>query len=317
MRRGIIAALVVSLALLGLSAAPAAAEPGASVVNVANLSPTRTAVFIFSPAMGRVVQVQILHPAGGGARPSFYLLDGLLPGEDQSTWTNATDAERFFLGKNVNVVLPVGGMASYYTDWQNVDPRFGNYKWETFLTRELPPIVDGQFGGNGVNGIGGLSMGGNSAYILAARNPNLYRAVAGYSACPDTSMSTPAMLFSIARHGANPGNMWGAIGGPGWGAHDPAQMIGRLRGKALYLSTGTGIPGPHELELKPQLAENIFTGGPVETMVLACVASFDARARGAGIPIRIAYLPVGTHSWGYWQDALHDSWPMVAGAIGA
>ncbi len=41
--------------------------------------------------------------AGGGSRPAYYLLDGLDPGISQSTWTNATDAERFFAGSNVNV----------------------------------------------------------------------------------------------------------------------------------------------------------------------------------------------------------------------
>ncbi len=314
--RRVIALVVLTLALSGI--APAAADPaGAYVVNVVNTSPKRSAVFIYSPAMGRVVQVQILHPAGGGSRPTYYLLDGLLPGEHQSTWTQATDAEPFFANKNVNVVMPIGGVASYYTDWQTADPRFGNYKWETFLTQELPPIIDRQFGGNGVNGIGGLSMGGNSAFILAARNPHLYRAVAGYSACPDTAMAMPAMLFSIALQGGNPVNMWGAVGGPGWADHDPAVLAERLRGKALYISTGTGIPGPHEFELKPQLAENILTGVPIEAMVYACVVSFEHRLGAMRIPAHFAYRPTGTHSWSYWKDTLHDSWPMLAAALGA
>ncbi|MFH5207576.1 alpha/beta hydrolase [Antrihabitans sp. NCIMB 15449] len=316
MRRVLLLVVAMVAGLVGAVATPQVAN-AAEVVNVVGLSPTRTAVFIRSPAMNQVVQVQILHPAGGGSRPSYYLLDGLHPGVNESTWTNATDAERFFLGKNVNVVMPVGGFASYYTDWDRPDPRFGNYKWETFLTRELPPIIDGQFGGNGVNAIGGLSMGGNSAFILAARNPWLYRAVAGFSACPDTAMSMPAIVASIAMRGGDPTNMWGPINGAGWRDHDPALVADRLRGKALYISTGTGLPGPHELELKPQLAENILTGGPVEAMVFACVVGFEQRLRGMGVPAHFAYRPLGTHSWSYWQDDLHDSWPMIGSAIGA
>jgi S-formylglutathione hydrolase FrmB len=319
MQRTVVAVAVLTFAfgvLAPVSLTPAQAS-AAQVVGIDDLSPTKSAVFIDSPSMGKTVQVQVLHPAGGRSRPSYYLLDGLDPGVGQSTWTNATDAEDFFAGKNVNVVLPVGGQASYYTDWQQDDPKFGHYTWETFLTRELPPIIDARFGGNGVNAIGGLSMGGNAAFIIAARNPELYRAIAGYSACPDTGLAQGAVMFSIANRGGNPVNMWGAPGSPAWAEHDPALMADRLRGKAIYLSTGTGIPGPHEAEIKPQLAENIFLGGPVEVGVHTCTIAFEQRLRGLGIPARVDYSPSGTHSWSYWQDTLHASWPTVGPAIGA
>ncbi|WP_107653950.1 alpha/beta hydrolase [Nocardia suismassiliense] len=312
-----VAVLTLALALLGPAAIGPATASAAQIERVDNLSPTRAAVFIDSPAMGRTVQVQVLHPAGGGPRPAYYLLDGLDPGRTQSTWTNATDAERFFAGSNVNVVLPVGGQASYYTDWAADDPQFGRYQWETFLTEELPPLIDGWFNGNGVNAIGGLSMGGNAAFILAARKPWLYRAVAGYSACPDTGLATGGVMFSIANRGGNPLNMWGAPGSPAWAEHDPALLAERLRGKTIYLSSGTGIPGQHELEIKPQLAENIFLGGPVEVGINTCVVAFEQRLRSLGIPARIDYSATGTHSWSYWQDTLHASWPTIAPAIGA
>ncbi|MFD9551320.1 alpha/beta hydrolase [Nocardia salmonicida] len=319
MRRTGVAAAVLAIALgvLGPTVVHPTTASAAQIVGVNELTPYRTAITVTSPAMGRNVDLQVLHPAGGGSRGTYYLLDGLDPGIGQSTWTNATDAEAFFRGKNVNVVLPMGGQASYYTDWIIDDPRFGRYKWETFLTQELPGLIDGHFNGNGLNGIGGLSMGGNAAYILAARHPGLYRAVAGYSACPDIAMAAGAMMFSIVNRGGNPVNMWGAPGSPDWASHDPALMIEGLRGKALYLSTGTGIPGPHEAELKPTLAENIFLGGPIELGVNTCMVAFDQRLRGAGIGARIDYHPVGTHSWSYWQDALHASWPVIAPAIGA
>ncbi|MGX1775463.1 alpha/beta hydrolase [Nocardia brasiliensis] len=319
MRRTSVAVAVLALAL-GL-AAPTWVGSGtaaaAQIERIDRLMPTRSALFIDSPAMGRTIQVQVLHPAGGGPRPTYYLLDGLDPGLTQSTWTNATDAEHFFAGSRVNVVLPVGGQASYYTDWQQDDPRFGHYRWETFLTEELPPLIDAAFNGNGVNAIGGLSMGGNAAFILAARKPWLYRAVAGYSACPDTGLAMGATMFSIANRGGNPVNMWGPPGSPAWAEHDPALLVENLRGKTIYLSSGTGLPGPHELEIKPQLAENIFLGGPVEVGVNTCVVAFEQRLRALGIPARVDYSPTGTHSWSYWQDTLHASWSTIAPAIGA
>ncbi|MCM6772936.1 esterase family protein [Nocardia sp. CDC159] len=313
-------AVVVLAVTLGVGAPLSGPVPGASaarIVRIDDLGPRRSAVLIDSPAMDRAVQVQVLHPPGGGARPTYYLLDGLDPGTGQSTWTNATDAENFFAGKNVNVVLPLGGQASYYTDWQRDDPRFGRYRWETFLTRELPPIIDAAFAGNGVNAIGGLSMGGIAAFVLAARHPGRYRAVAGYSACPDLGLAQGAMLFSIANRGGDPANMWGPPGSPAWAEHDPALLADRLRGKTIYLSTGTGIPGPHEAEIKPQLPENIFFGGPIEAGVDACVTAFEQRLRGMDIPARVDHSPVGTHSWSYWQDTLHGSWSSLAPALGA
>lgn len=319
MRRRVVAAVVLAftVGVLGpIVLAPAEAS-AAQIVRIDQLTPTRSAVFIDSPAMGRIMQVQVLHPAGGGARSSYYLLDGLDPGVGQSTWTNATDAVNFFAGKNLNVVLPVGGQASYYTDWQRDDPHFGRYKWETFLTDELPPLIDNRFNGTGVNGIGGLSMGGNAAFILAARKPWLYRAIAGYSACPDTALGQGAVMFSIANRGGNPLNMWGAPGNPAWAEHDPGLLADQLRGKAIYLSTGTGVPGTHEFEIKPQLPENIVLGGPVEVGVHACVVAFDQRLRGMGIPANVDYSLTGTHSWSYWQDALHASWPTIGPALGA
>ncbi|WP_067841949.1 alpha/beta hydrolase [Nocardia lijiangensis] len=312
-----VAVLAFSMAMIGPVVVEPARAAAAQIVRIDDRSPTRSSMFVDSPAMGRTVQVDVLHPAHGDSRPAYYLLDGLDPGVGQSTWTNATDAEAFFRGKNVNVVLPVGGQASYYTDWQQDDPHFGRYRWETFLTRELPPLIDENFDGNGVNAIGGLSMGGSAAFILAARHPHLYRAIAGYSACPDTGLATGGVMFSIANRGGNPVNMWGAPGSRAWAEHDPSLMADRLRGKTIYLSTGTGVPGPHEAELKPQLVENVFLGGPVEVGINTCVVAFERRLRSLAIPARIDYSPVGTHSWSYWQDMLHASWPALSRAIGA
>ena len=318
MRIGSIAAMALAVVLgIGISLAAPSRASAARVVGISELSPRRAALYIDSPAMGRIMQVQILHPVGSGARGSYYLLDGLDPGNGQSTWTNATDAESFFAGKKVNVVLPLGGEASYYTNWQRDDPHLGHYQWETFLTRELPPIIDRTFAGNGVNAIGGLSMGGIAAFVLAARNPGLYRAIAGYSACPIMAMAQGPITFSIVNRGGDPANMWGPPGSRDWGEHDPASMVDRLRGKTVYLSSGSGLPGPHEDELKPQLAENIFFGVPIEAGVDTCVTDFANLLRASRIPADIDQNPVGTHSWSYWQDALHASWPSLSPVLGA
>jgi S-formylglutathione hydrolase FrmB len=44
--------------------------------------------------------------------------------------------------------------------------------------------------------------------------------------------------------------------------------------------------------------------------------SFTDRLRTAGIPVTVDYYGAGTHSWPYWQRALHQSWPVLASALG-
>lgn len=75
--------------------------------------------------MGRSVTVEVL-PAPDGARPAptLYLLNGVDGGSGiggwsaGSNWFTKTDATEFFADKQVNVVMPVGGGASFYTDWR-------------------------------------------------------------------------------------------------------------------------------------------------------------------------------------------------------
>ena len=62
--------------------------------------------------------------------------------------------------------MPVGGQSSFYTDWYQ--PSQGNgqdytYKWETFLTQELPAYLEANHGvsQNG-NAVVGLSMAGST-----------------------------------------------------------------------------------------------------------------------------------------------------------
>ncbi len=71
--------------------------------------------------------------------------------------------------------MPVGGQSSFYSDWYK--PACGKagcttYKWETFLTSELPAYLSAQ---KQVKSTGsaavGLSMAGSSSLILAAYHP--------------------------------------------------------------------------------------------------------------------------------------------------
>ncbi|MFB8282317.1 hypothetical protein [Nocardia colli] len=54
----------------------------------------------------------------------------------------------------------------------------------------------------------------------------------------------------------------------------------------------------------------------IEQVVHDCTLVFDTDLRLHNIPATIRYNPLGTHSWPYWQDALHDSWPTLRAGLG-
>ncbi|WP_245671713.1 alpha/beta hydrolase [Nocardia amamiensis] len=278
-------------------------------------------VFVHSPAMRRIVQVDVLLPVDVATpHPTLYLLDG--NGSDasagQSTWTMKTDAVRFFADKPVTVVLPVGGGGTFYTNWLRDDPGLGHNQWETFLAQELPPLIDTQFHGNGANAVAGVSMGGQAALALAFRNPALYRSVAAYSGCLFTSnIGQGYVRGAVAERGGNADNMWGKATDPEWPAHDVSLHTNGLRGKPLFVSTSTGVPGPADGNFDPSFSwpTTLAAAIALEQGANDCTVAFDAQLRVQNIPATVKYYPIGTHSWPYWQAPLHDSWPVLARGI--
>ncbi|MEU2557626.1 alpha/beta hydrolase family protein, partial [Streptomyces sp. NPDC013313] len=226
--------------------------------------------------------------------------------------------EAFFADKNVNVVLPVGGTGSFYTNWKNDDPNLGVNKWESFLAEELPALIDSAFSGNGTNVVGGVSMGALGAANLITHHPKLYTGLASYSGCLDNSESSSqdSVRLTVASKAGDATNMWGPASDPDWQKHDPSTNAETLRGKTIYVSSGTGAPGEYDNVFTPSGLQTAIEGGPLEALANTCTQLFEARLGELSIPAVFAYRNDGTHSWPYWQDALHDSWPTVKTALG-
>src|SRR5436190_14928761 len=126
--RRLTAAMAVAALLLGLVGVIGGTPTAGAAVEVLSVP---------SPSMGRDITVQF---QGGGPR-AVYLLDGLRARDDRNGWDIETSAFDWFYQSGLSIVMPVGGMSSFYTDWY--EPAVGNggtwtYKWETFLTQELP-----------------------------------------------------------------------------------------------------------------------------------------------------------------------------------
>ncbi|EUA35640.1 antigen 85-B [Mycobacterium xenopi 3993] len=142
-----------------------------------------------SAAMGRSIKVQF--QSGGPNSPAVYALDGLRAQDDYNGWDINTPAFEWYYQSGLSLVMPVGGQSSFYSDWYN--PACGKagcttYKWETFLTSELPGYLASQ---KSVKPTGsaavGISMAGSAALILAVYHPQQFVYAGSLSALMDPS----------------------------------------------------------------------------------------------------------------------------------
>ncbi|WP_431954679.1 hypothetical protein [Nocardia lijiangensis] len=127
----------------------------------------------------------------------------------------------------------------------------------------------------------------------------------------------------VSTGGGNTANMYGPQGDPMWAANDPYRNAEKLRGVELFLSTGTGIPGrwdtldgPYTLPGVGGLADQLAVGGALEVASNYCTHNMQTGLSELGIPAIFDFQPVGTHSGGYWEDALVASWPVLAKGLG-
>ncbi|GGG23308.1 esterase [Rhodococcoides trifolii] len=316
------AVALVASAVSVLGATPASAD--AHVTSLDHVEGSRWTMTVYSPAMGREIPLDVIRPAGGAPAPTLYLLNGAGGGEDGANWQSQTDVVDFFADKNVNVVTPAQGLGSYYTDWIARDPVVGQPMWATFLTDELPGVVNGALGTNGRNAVAGVSMSATSVLDLAIDRPGLYDGVASLSGCARTA--TPEAQLAIrgvvrVANGGNADNMWGPPNAPAWLDHDPYLRAEELRGTELYISSGSGLPGRFDTPEAPRhagappLLDQILVGGAIEAATRYCTVSMADRLRDLGIPATIDLPGDGTHSWLYWQDQLHKAWPVLAQSV--
>ncbi|MFC4125584.1 alpha/beta hydrolase [Nocardia rhizosphaerae] len=329
-RPTVLAVLAALATAIGSAPLATAAPAAARVVAAVDTGDRLQTVTVFSPAMDKAVELQIIRAADASTpRPTMYLLNGSQGGPNGSGWDAQTDAVSFLRGKDVNVVTPVGGASSYYTDWVRDDAALGRNKWQTFLNEELPPVIEDYLGADGTRAAVGVSMSGTSVLNLAIAKPGFWSGVASYSGCAQTSdpIGQEFVRITVENWGGGQSveNMWGPRNGPLWRANDPLLNAERLRGTEIYLSTGTGIPAaPHDTPADPRVRDGriplpiqIAFGGPIEAAVRHCTLNLADRLRDLSIPATLDDRPVGTHSWGYWEDDLKRSWPFLAGTLGA
>lgn len=272
-----------------------------------------------SQAMGRNIRVEFT--SGGPDTPALYLLDSMEAGEDANGWNINTQAFDWFSGSGVSVVMPVGGKSSFYSDWYA--PAVGNgqtytYKWETFLTQELPTWLAANKDVRPTgNAIVGFSMGGSSALILAAFHPQQFIYAGSISGFLNLSADPGQVGIAMMWNGGfSREAMWGPPGDPAWARNDPTVQAGRLaaNGTRLWIYCGDGNL------VDPALASPdapIAGLGFLEGFAIDSNHAFADAYIAAGGNNAVFSFPGGIHSWGHSGQQLQQMKPDILRTLGA
>ena len=246
------------------------------------------------------VQVQWARRGGGAA---LYLLDGMMARNDWNAWSHTVadgqggNAMPIFGNDNITLVMPVGGESSFYTDWygpSNFNGQQVTYKWETFLTRELPAYLANYGVNPSDNGIVGLSMGGSAALAMAAYHHNQFKFAATFSGAINLSAPGARTFFRLAlldKGGYNIDSMWGPPWSPAWSRNDPFTFAPKLAGISLFIASGDGVPEAGDFQMNPL---DLVDGVALEMLANVAAKSMEIRLESSGDPRHIR-LQLGGH----------------------
>src|SRR5699024_10298016 len=283
-----------------------------------------------SPAMGGMeIPLVIIGPEGKklgetAGLPTLYMLNGADGGEGKANWINQSHIIEYY-GKNLkaNIVIPMSGAFSYYTDWVSKYSVAG-YKpmWETFLTKELPQTIEEALKANGKRAIAGMSMSATSSLNLAAHNQGFYDSVGSFSGCASTTQRlAPTFIgITLARGGTNVNEMWGGTHSKAALHNDALINAEKLVGQPnLYVSNASGLVGKHDVLSSDRVDGDLpaamtvaVEGGVIEAATNGCTHDLDVKLRSLGKKdAKFKFRNTGTHQWGYWQDDLRDYLPVL------
>lgn len=279
---------------------------------------------VTSVAMQREIVLEVLpsRVTDKGSAPVLYLLDGVDSVEGNSGWKRAGNMPARMAEENVHLVTPTGGPSSYWSDWQSEDEVFGYNKWETFLTEELPDLVEAELATrgtkhNGKNGIAGASMGAQAAMHLAATYPELYdgvMALSGYYSTTD-ELGYQSVRGSVDGRDGDSANMWGPRGSDLWKYHDTISHPEGLEGTAVYFATGGTAVSEGDLRNYGDDYFAMLQGLVLEKGVIEGARSFSRELDRHGIAHRVDYGDEGLHGWQTFVDYITPGWDHIKPAL--
>lgn len=262
---------------------------------------------VTSATMQRVVRVEVYRAPAGVDAPNVYFLDGV-GSESPSGWSGGMGwGDPAVRDLDVNVIAPTGAPSSMWSDWRTDDPVLGPNSWETFLTEELPPLLEQGLEGtadglahNGDWGVLGVSMGAASALHLANSTPEMFSGAGGVSGAYSTLDELGyqyARLTVAARHGEVT-NMWGPRGSQAWEDHDTVADPSGLAGQSVFLSAATGLVGSTELGYFGSNEVVLLDGHILEKGSYESTRALEGALRGVpDVDLQVVYMDAGIHNW--------------------
>jgi S-formylglutathione hydrolase FrmB len=303
-----------------LAAAPVTADDGATVVQETWIDARTLDLTINSPALGTTGMVRVLLPQGWDSQPArtwpqVWLMHGCCEPADYQSWTQFTDVEELTANQPVMVVMPTDGSAGMFSAWWN----FGlssKPDWETFHVTEVRQILERGYRAGTQRAIAGISIGGFGAMHYAFRHPGMFGTAASYSGVLNTlGGGVPAIIKAILiREGFfNYLLLWGSelLSPALWRQHNPSDNLEKLRGTALYVSSGNGQAGPFDPGTSNEGGDFLL-----EPSAQVATQTFVTKAQELGIPVTADFYGPGTHSWPYWERELHRSWSFLTARLG-
>ena len=277
-----------------------------------------------SGEMQREVIVEVLpsQVTEQGPAPVLYMLDGVDSPEGNSGYRRSVKIDEILRGENVHMVAPTGAYSAYWSDWESEDPVLGYNKWETFLTEELPGIVESQLAergtpSNGHSAVGGVSMGGQAAMHLAATHPDLYQGVmsiSGYYSTTD-ELGYQSVRGAVEGRGGTLENMWGPRGSDRWKDHDTISHVQGLEDTAVYFSAGNPKVGPADIEEYGDDYLKMTLGLLLEAGVRSGTEEFQRALERAGIDHLADYADTGFHNWHTFVPNIKPGWDYIKQAL--
>jgi S-formylglutathione hydrolase len=215
-----------------------------------------------SAACGGPMAFSVFVPPGTGPFPVVYFLSGLT-----CTWENFTTKagpQRVAAELGLIVVVPdtsprgagyageaehwdFGTGAGFYVDATEA-PWSARYRMYTYVTEELPALVDAQFPtkGPGHRSVMGHSMGGHGALVVGLRAPERWRSISAFAPiCAPSQVPWGHKAFG-AYLGADRGT---------WAAYDATALVAQRQHPAPILVDQGADDGFLVEQLRPELFE--------------------------------------------------------------
>lgn len=280
---------------------------------------------VHSAVMKREVILEVVPSRNqeDGPAPVLYMLDGVGAPEYNSGWNHQAHIADWTRNDNVHVVMPTGAYASYYANWEKEDDTLGYNKWETFLTDELPGIVqEGLAARNHVAAsdkaaVGGISMGGQAAMHLAATYPKIYDGVMSFSGSYSTEgeLAYQSVRGAVERPGGDVENMWGPRGSESWERHDTISHVDGLKDTAIYFSAGNTVLGEADIAHYKGDYFSMLLGLLLEAGVRESSEAFERELNSKGIDHRVDYAETGFHAWHTFRPNFEPGWNYIKPAL--